>query len=192
MNLTEVREKLYDLTERFFQAATIIWSEQINTRPSPPLVELKCGPISRTAYPVIDDDGNRIYHESVTWEVNLYTKGKPIEVGDNTVGNYINTATSDLMDFMNFLESDEITDEIAGWGMSISLNPPVRDLTDLENDSRYRYRAMAELAVSFAQESGGPYGLRGEAQFPNSSGGGTAEQAYMEDYVIEEVEIKEE
>lgn len=190
MNLVDVKEKLCYLTELFFESA-VIWSEQMNTRPSPPFVELKCGPISRTAYPVVDASGKRIYHASTTFEVNLYTKGFPIRTEENTVGNYVNTASSDLMDFANFLESDVITDLIAGWGMSIILNSPVRDLTELQNDRRYCYRAMAEFSVSFAQESGGPYGLRCEAQFPNSSGGGTEEQANEEDYVIEEVEIEE-
>ena len=69
---------------------------------------------------------------------------------------------------------------------------PVRDLTDLQNDSRYRYRAMAEFTVSFAQEAGGPFGLRNGSEYSNSSGGGTDEQVHAEDYVIEDVDVKEE
>ena len=192
MKLNDVKEKIYDLTSMFFQGATVIWSEQMNTKPVPPLVELKCGPIHRTAFPVVDDALNRVYHERTILEVNLYTKGRPVNVEENAVGNYINTATSDLMDFAYFIESDEITDRIAGWGMDISLNPPVRDLTDLQNDSRYRYRAMAEFTVSFAQEAGGPFGLRNGSEYLNSSGGGTDEQVHAEDYVIEDVDVKEE
>lgn len=192
MNIIDVKEKIYDLVSMFFRGATIIWGEQVNTRPAPPLVVLKCGAVNRNTYPVVDDNLTRIYHGNMILEVNLYTKGQPIKVEDGVVGNYINTATSDLMDFANFLESDEITDVIAGWGMSIYLNPPIRDLTDLQNDSRYRYRAMAEFTVSFAQESSGPFGLRGGLLYPNSSGGGTEEQAMAEDYVIEKVEIEEE
>lgn len=192
MKLIDVEEKIYDLASMFFHGVTVIWSEQMNTKPAPPFVELKCGPIHRTAFPVVDDALNRVYHERTILEVNLYTKGRPVNVEEHAVGNYINTATSDLMDFAYFIESDEITDRIAGWGMDVSLNPPVRDLTDLQNDSRYRYRAMAEFTVSFAQEAGGPFGLRNESEYSNSSGGGTDEQVHAEDYVIEDVDVKEE
>ena len=41
MNMSELREKVYKLTEMFFSDATIIWSEQIATKPKPPYVTLK-------------------------------------------------------------------------------------------------------------------------------------------------------
>ena len=33
MNLAEVKDRLYELTDSFFKGATVIWSEQINTNP---------------------------------------------------------------------------------------------------------------------------------------------------------------
>lgn len=191
MNLSEAKERLYDLTDMFFGRATIMWSEQINTKPQLPYVSLKCGGIHRTSFPVVDGEGRRIYQEKTTWEVNLFTKGQPITGGKGITGNNANTATSDLIDFANFLESDEITDVIAGYGMDVMLMPPVRDLTDLQNDSKYRYRAMAEFAVSFAHEANGPYGIGGMPLTPNCSGGGTKEMAEAEADVIETVEIEE-
>lgn len=95
MNLAEVKEKLYDLTAMFFNGATIIWSEQINTKPPVPYVTLKCGGINRTSFPVDDGDGRRVYHAKTTWEVNLFTQGQPITAGEGVTGNYANTATSD-------------------------------------------------------------------------------------------------
>lgn len=191
MNLAEVKEKLYDLTAMFFNGATIIWSEQINTKPTVPYVTLKCGGINRTSFPVDDGEGRRVYHEKTTWEVNLFTKGQPITAGEGVTGNYANTATSDLMEFANFIESELVTDIIAGYGMDVTLMPPVRDLTDLQNSSKYRYRAMAEFTVSFAQEANGPYGIGGMPLVPNSSGGGSNEMAEAEADVIESVEIEE-
>lgn len=191
MNLAEVKEKLYDLTAKFFVGATIIWVEQINTKPPIPYVTLKCGGINRTSFPVDDGEGRRIYQEKTTLEVNIYTKGQPITVQEGVTGNYVNTATSDLMDFANFLESEDITDIIAGYGMDVSLMPPVRDLTDLQNDRSFRYRAMAEFTVSFAQEASGPYGIGGMPLAPNSSGGGTKKMVDAIAETIETVEIEE-
>lgn len=191
MNLAEVKERLFDLTELFFKGATVIWSEQINTKPQLPYVTLKCGGVNRTSFPVDDGDGRRVYQAKTTWEVNLYTKGQPITVGEGVTGNYANTAVSDLTEFTIFLDSESIVDIIAGYGMDVTLMPPVRDLTNLQNDSKYRYRAMAEFSVSFVQEADGPYGTGGMPLIPNSSGGGTKEMADAVTETIEEVEITE-
>ena len=157
MNLAEVKDRLYELTDSFFKGATVIWSEQINTKPPLPYIALKCGGVGRTSFPVGDGEGRRVYQSKTTWEVNLFTKGQLI----------------------------------AGYGMDIMLMPPVRDLTNLQNDSKYRYRAMAEFTVSFVQEADGPYGMGGMPLVPNSSGGGTKEMAEAETETIEEVEITE-
>lgn len=191
MNLAEVKERLFDLTELFFKGATVIWSEQINTKPPLPYVTLKCGGVNRTSFPVDDGDGRRVYQAKTTWEVNLYTKGQSITVGEGVTGNYANTAVSDLTEFTIFLDSESIVDIIAGYGMDVTLMPPVRDLTNLQNDSKYRYRAMAEFSVSYVQEADGPYGTGGMPLVPNSSGGGTKEMADAVSETIEEVEITE-
>ncbi len=190
MNLAEVKEKLYDLTALFFKGAAVIWSEQVNTKPPLPYVTLKCGGVNRTSFPVVDLEGRRVYQARTTWEVNLFTKGRPVTGGEGVTGNYANTAVSDLAEFTDFLDSDVVVDIIAGYGMDVMLMPPVRDLTDLQDDSRYRYRAMAEFSVLFVQEAGGPYGLGGMPLVPNSSGGGTQEMADMETERIEEIEIQ--
>ncbi len=193
MNLVEVKERLYDSAACFFAGAVVIWAEQIGTRPEPPYVTLRMGEISRTAFPVEDDEGRRSYHCSTAVEVNLYTRGRSLtEEGTDITGNYINTATADLMEFSSFLESDEQTNVFAGYGMGVSLMPPIRDLTFLQNDGSYRYRAMAEYAVSFVEEAGGRYGLSGMPMVPNSSGGGTAEMTAAGIEFIEEVSIGEE
>lgn len=191
MNLAEVKERLYDLTELFFKGATVIWSEQINTKPPLPYITLKCGGAGRTSFPVEDGEGRRVYHEKTTWEVNLFTKGQPMTAGVGVTGNYANTAVSDLMEFTNFLDSEEVVNIIARYGMDVLLMPPVRDLTNLQNDSKYRYRAMAEFTVSFVQEADGPYGIRGMPLIPNSSGGGTKQMVETETETIETVEITE-
>ncbi len=191
MNLAMVKEVLYDIASMFFQGAPVIWAEQMNTKPTPPYITLKVGNMNRTHFPLIGEGGNRYYPCSTTVEINLYTKGKPVIRQENATGNFMNTAVSDLNDFFQFVESDEITDLLAGKGMDVSLIPPVRDLTGLENDSHYRYRSMAEATVSFPQEAGGLYAIGGMPDVPNYSGGGTAEMAEVEGSVIESIEMEE-
>ena len=170
MNMESVESVIYDVTAEFFHGATVIWAEQVNTKPDLPYVTLKTGNLNRTRFPVVDDDGNRFYPCSTLLEINLYTKGKAVTVAENVTGNYANTAASDLQDFFNYLDSEEIVDKLAAHGMDISLEPPVRDLT---------------------QEANGRYGIGG-MDAPNASGGGSAEMADTTSGVIEEVEISEE
>ena len=191
MNLEAVENILYDITEMFFKGATIVWTEQMNTQPPLPYVTLNLGGINRTSFPIVEEDGNRYYPCNTMLEVNLYTKGKPVTIGENVTGNYANTAVSDLTDFFNFMDSDNGVDILAEKGVTVSLVPPVRDLTYLHNDRNYRYRAMAEATVSFVMEADGPFGTASMKVIPNYSGGGTSEMTEAIEYVIEEVLITE-
>lgn len=191
MNLKRVKEILYDVTAMFFKGATILWTEQNNTKPPLPYITLKVSGISKSTFPIIDDEGNRYYPCNTILEVNLYTKGSPVTIGNNVTGSYENTATSDLMDFFKFLESDIMIDYLAEKGVDILLIPPIRDLTALENDRAYRYRAMAEATISWSENADGSYGIGGMSCVPNSSGGGTEEMANRTEDYFTSVEIEE-
>jgi hypothetical protein len=191
MNLNQVKETLYEVTEQFFRGASVIWAEQLNTKPKLPYLTIKVGSVQRRAFPVDDPDAGRCYHCSTIMEVNLYTQGQPITIDKNATGNYANTAVSDLLEFSNYLESDAVVDSLASAGIDIALNLQVRDLSAIENDSRYRYRAMAEYAVTFAEEASGKYGIGGMPATPNYSGGGTHSMALAEVDTIESVEFEE-
>ena len=158
MTLTEVREALYDAVAPFFAPARVYWAEQVLTKPAPPYVTLKLGAVRRRAFPV-EESGGRCYHCETVLEVNLYTTGKAAPGAENATGNRVNTAVSDLMEFSAYLESHAVTEQLERVMVAVSLNPPVRDLTGLENDRMYRYRAMAEYEVTFVQEAGGWYGV---------------------------------
>ena len=84
-------------------------------------------------------------------------------------------------------------DYLAGKGVTIALRPPIRDLSDLQNGTSYRYRTMAEATVSWSEDAKGPYGVGGMAYAPNSSGGGTSEMeaAEHETFVTAEIEMIE-
>ncbi len=174
MNQTELRALLYEETSKFFTGARVIWAEQINTKPKPPYVTLKLGSIGRTVFPLGDENDERAYASDTILEVNLYTNGREIQVGPNMTGNFVNTAASDMMEFANFLESEGETMVFALANVSIMLKEKVRDLTELMNESRFRYRSMAEFDITFIQDASGRYAISGNT-VPNDSGGGTDE-----------------
>ena len=174
MNQTELRDLIYTETAKFFSEATVIWAEQIITKPKLPYVTLKLGNIGRTVFPLGDENDDRAYASDTILEVNLYTNGKEIQVGPQTTGNFVNTAAADMMEFANYLESEGETMVFALANVSIMLKEKVRDLTELMNESRYRYRSMAEFDVTFIQDASGRYAISGNT-VPNSSGGGSEE-----------------
>lgn len=184
MRKDEVEKIIYKIVSDFFVGATVIWAEQVSTKPTLPFVTIKTGNINRTRFPIIDDEGRRYYPCSTLLEINLYTKGKPMTIAPNVTGNYANTATSDLQDFFSYLDSEKVVDVLADNGMDISLEGPIRDLTNLQNDSKFRYRAMAEATVSYAQEADGVFRIQG-IEIPNPSGGGTRE---MQEAISDEID----
>jgi len=193
MNQTDLRDLLYSETAKFFSGAAVIWAEQINTKPKLPYVTLKLRDIGRTVFPLGDENDDRAYASDTIFEVNLYTNGRQIQVGPNTTGNFVNTAAADMMEFANFLESEGETMVFALADVSIMLKERVRDLSELMNESAYRYRSMAEFDVTFIQDASGRYAISGNT-VPNSSGGGTAElhDAVNGDFIETESENAEE
>lgn len=192
MNMSELREKVYELTSMFFAGATIIWSEQIATRPKPPYITLKLSGINKPLHPIRNEEAGAFFYLCGTkLEVNLYTMGKPITIGKNVTGNYENTAQDDLMEFVKFLESPMVLDLLERYNLDIQLMPPIRDLTELMNETHYRYRAMCEFTISYIEVAEGGYGISNMPNVPNFSGGGSEELKNTKTYEIEEIEIEE-
>lgn len=196
MTLSEVKEALYDVIAPFFVGAQVYWAEQVNTKPEPPYVTIKLGDVRRRAFPVTEfpatgESVSRRYHCETVMEINLYTAGKAVSKREGVTGNCVNTAASDLLEFSAYLESYGVTDKLEKNLIGVSLNPPVRDLTGLEHDRMYRYRAMAEYEVTFVQDAGGWYGVGDAPDAPNVSGGVSPEMAAAPLEFIEEAEIEE-
>lgn len=189
MGLDDVRDRLYNLTARFFAGANVLWAEQVNVQPQTPYVTLKLGAVRRRAHTVDDRDAGPCYHCETTAEVNLYTEGRQIAVEGKATGNYVNTATEDMLRFANYMESPAVIDTLSDPPIAVTLKGDVRDLTFLENDRKHRYRAMAEFDVGFVMEADGWYGILG-VPVPSASGGGTEEMASMGIEKIEETEIE--
>lgn len=189
MNIGEVKQFLYDLVAMYHPGATIAWTKTGGVKPKAPFISLAYSNLERSQFPVTNDEGDNYYNYSMIFEINLYTKGKEVKVGDEKY--FENTAVEDLDEFVRFLDSPKITDITSGSNVTIIFNPPVRDVSKLIGDTKFNYRSMAEFTVSFTDKASGEYGVQNKTVVPNPSGGGTQEYAGAEINPIESVSIEE-
>lgn len=190
--LERVKDKMFDAVLSFFADARVVWAEQSNTKIDKlPYITLKFGTVSKNQFATYDEDLKTYYNCSVPLQMNLYTVGRKVTDLLNpsvTVG-YSNTSVSDLTDFAIFLESEYMIDCLSELGIVVTLNN-IQDLSALENDSKYRYRAMAEFQIDYTFEGEGIFALRTDKTYPNSSGGRSP--SANEDKIINDVQITHE
>lgn len=191
MTFEEVKQQLYELVVKYHPGAMVVWEKTKGVTPKPPYITLGYRNLNRSAFPLSDDEGeHRYYNYDFIFEINLYTVGKKVKTENATY--FENTAVEDLEEFVRFLDSEGITDELAKKDVTIVCNPPIRDLSELIGDTKFNYRSMCEFTVSFVGVADGKYGVSGNKSVPNPSGGGLQEFTEAEDFVIEEIIIKEE
>lgn len=194
MRLYDLKEYLHDLVSRYFQQATVIWANEVSTKPSLPLVMLRLGNLSRQSFPSeepVEDGSVRYYGSTVDLEVQVFSKGGKIG------GGYSDDTVADLNEFLLYLESPEITDELFGKDLAIDIGTPVQSIPALLGEAKNEFRAMVELTVNFTQETAGAYDLKQsekdpEEWTPTSAGGGSIEQVSEENEFIEHIEFEEE
>lgn len=191
MTFAEVKQLLYELAVKYHPGAMVVWEKTKGVTPKPPYITLGYSNLNRSAFPLSDDEReHKYYNYDFIFEINLYTVGKKVEAGNSSY--FENTAVEDLEEFVRFLDSEGITDELAQKNVTIVCNPPIRDLSELIGDTKFNYRSMCEFTVSFIGIADGEYGVLGSKSVPNPSGGGLKEFTEAEISVIEEVIIQEE
>ncbi len=209
MTMREAKEKIYELVCEYFGNATVAWGKTKSVRPGSPLVSITTGNLTRTYHPVKNDiDGIPVfsYASSFPLQLDLFTKGTPVNDEDGVTAATENTAVSDLADFVNFLGSVHAEH----WGMindmAVLANTQIHDLTQLVNDSSWDYRAMVEIEVRFTETAVGYSAVNYEAGqkynpetikpipdtpfVPSPSGGGTKELADEFTGYFEQVETE--
>ena len=173
MSLSKVKENVYDIVSGFFSSGTVIWDKQVATKPKLPYVTLKTGSVTKKVFAVQDENLARWYECKTILEINVYTQGRKINIDDATISNYEDTSVDDLTDLVIYLESDEIQDVLAELNIDMSLKGDIRPLSNLMNDTKYRYRAMVEIELTWTEKTSGAYGMGQKEQLPNYSGGGS-------------------
>ena len=205
MRVYDLREYLYDVTKRYFQAANVVWAGETQPKQPYPLVMLSLRNLTVSTQPNTEstkDEIIRYYQAEILLEVNTFT-GPGI--------NLHNDGVPDLCEFIQYLSSDEMTDEFFVNDLAITQNGAIQDVSQLlgtENE----HRAMAEFTVNFCLLSSGRYGLsrpsaekqydtengiwavagQGQEWEPTPTGGGSYEMNHSGDYDITTAEIEEE
>lgn len=110
MNIREARETMYELLTLFFKAATVVYGSQSHAvKEKPPVVVLTTISVSRPMNPpteIIDGNPVSYYPTNMALQVDLYTKGALVEVGERQLAPVENTALNDMIEFANFIGSE--------------------------------------------------------------------------------------
>ena len=210
MRLYDLKEYVYDLVARYFSKATIYWSNEVGTKPELPVVLLTLRNPTRQSFPSekMEDDGPvRYYSSTVTLEVDIFSKG-----GKMPGGGYSDDTLADMNEFLLYLDSPEITDELFANDLAVDILNPVQSVPSMLGEAKTEYRAMVELTISFTQATSGAYGLvrpveekeyndgiwaaakapDEENWQPTSAGGGTYDLVTRSEIMINENEVKQE
>lgn len=204
MRVYDLREYLFDLARQYFQSARVTWSGEVQTKKRLPMVTLALRNISTASFPAVETAGKEIveYYPSIALlEVNTFLTAN--EDGRND-------AAADLQEFLHYLGSPQITDELFSNDVSIIQNGTIQDIPQFLGLER-EYHAMVEMTVGFCQLVTGQYGIsrpEAEKQYdteagiwavrlnspeagwePTTSGGGNYELESLGNYDIAETEI---
>lgn len=202
MRAYDLKEYIYDLVSGYFTAANVCWSNEVSTKQALPLVLLTFRNLNRHPYPAENDgeeESVRCYPSSITLEVDIFSKG------GNVAGGYSDDTLADMNEFLLYLESSEVLDELFTNNLDIQVIGPVQPVSQLLGEAKYEFRSMVELNVSFTQYTAGAYGIKKpkeelkyqgsgiwavaeaiteESWKPTSAGGGTYEFATEENEII--------
>lgn len=206
MTLNQLKAVLYERVTAYWSGATVVWGATDKVKPPAPLVVLRSGAVTRAIQPVTQMVGGIVfsaYPSELPVQVDLFTQGQAVEVDDKEY--YENTATSDLLDFVNFLDSPATVEWSARHDVGIALLGGAQDLSEVINDSQWQYRAMVELRLTFTQwaaeyngiindagivfEDGAPVGIGNSNWKQTASGGGAQGLADAATGAFEEVNL---
>ena len=189
MTIEDVKQFLLNIVQMYHPNAMVVWSKTGGVKPKSPYISLSYSNLERSAFPIVDEAGDNYYNYSMIFEINLYTVGKQVRIGNQSY--YENTAVEDLDEFVRFLDSEGITELTEKNNVAILKNSPIRDLSGLIGDAKFNYRSMAEFVVSWTDKASGKYGVQNRPEVPNSSGGGMSVFTEATIDFIEEVLITE-
>lgn len=173
MNAGNARSLIYELLDVFYSGASIKRSRQPNTvKSTPPLVTLTTVSTKRPLHPpqkIIDGTMVSYYPTRMVLQIDLYTRGAPVEHRAGFIAPAENTALSDLIEFANFVASDYSVNWCHRHDISIVLTGEARDTSELIGDSGYQFRATMELAINFTQKAVGYTAMLDSASIKHKS-----------------------
>lgn len=188
MNINGVRAAIYEIVSRYFAGATVAWGDTNMTKPMLPFITLKLGDVKRAMWPNKRYVGGEPYYDypsQVLLTVNLFTRGKKALQGSDTAIRE-DTSENDMMEFLNFVNSDWFLSWEKQKNIYIRPEGSVRNLTALTNDVNWEYRAMAEFMVGYTEVASGATTVWSQ----NPSGGGSEELADITNGYFDHVNLE--
>jgi len=173
MTQSKLKRIIHELVETYFKAATVTWGMIKTVSPNVPHILLNMSDITRPYQPItqnINGVSCYCYPSKTTLQIDLYTKGIKRGGGVGIRSAYENTAVSDLTDFVNFLNSEYVSDWSEVHDVSVLANN-VTDLTAVINETTWDYRAMVEVEIGFTQTAVGHAAIMYENGIPYHSNG---------------------
>jgi hypothetical protein len=161
MTYTEMKRAVYGITAAYFTGASVEMANTKSAKKGKPLVKLAFGPAQSTQFPVeqfIDGELCSFYPTTAKLEVQLFTNGFRLPNGAME-----NTAVGDLTDYVNYMMSEMVTNELNLQNLSMLVDGPVQDTTAIINDVSYEYRALVEFNVNFTVAAVGFAGVLDES-----------------------------
>lgn len=187
MNINGVRSAIYEIVSRYFAGATVAWGDTNMTKPRLPFITLKLGDVQRAMWPnkrYINGEPQYDYPSQVRLTVNLFTRGQKVLQGSDMAIRE-DTSENDMMEFVNFVNSDWFIQWENEKNIYVRPDGPVRPLSALINDTNWEYRAMAEFIVAYTEIAAGATTVWSQ----NPSGGGSEELANITDGYFEHVNL---
>lgn len=195
MTIRDVRNAIQYITSKYFAGATVVWAQTNMTKPKPPFITLQLGDVRRATWPdkvVVNGIQTYYYPSQVQLTVNLFTRGAKIMRDGETVARE-DTSESDMLGFVNFVNSDYFIAWENTQDLYIYPSAPVRNLTELINDTNWEYRSMVELTVAYTESVSGAAAVWNDPSGgwePTPSGGGSQELADETTGYFEQVDIE--
>lgn len=161
MTYTEMKRAVHGITTAYFSGATVEMANTKSTKKGKPLVKLAFGQAQSTKFPVekfLDGELCSFYPTTAKLEVQLFTNG--VRLPNRAMEN---TAVGDLTDYVNYMMSEMVTNELNQQNLSMMVAGPVQDVTAIINDTSYEYRALVEFDISFTVAAVGFAGVLDES-----------------------------
>lgn len=209
MTINQLKQAIFLHISAYWGGATVVWGATDKVKPLAPLVVLRLGTVTRATQPITQMINGVVfsaYPSEVPLQIDLFTKGGTVDTPEGAYAE--NTATSDLLAFINYLDSTATIEWSNKNDVGLSLINGVQNLSEVINGSEWQYRAMAETLLTFTQwaaecngvlteeniifdDKGVPIGVNNADWQPTASGGGTEELARVKSGAFDETPINQ-
>ena len=160
MTVSEAKELFRQLVKEHFANSTVIFDRQSRiAKPEVPLVTLSPGNVKRhrAANEILDlPEMEGYFHSKLPFVIDLFTHGSPVYDEDmRTEIAREDTATDEMAQFANFLDSQYVTQWCNIHDVAIQVEGDVQNLTGAVNDTTYQFRSRLLVNVYFTQKTVG-------------------------------------